>query len=186
MKKLAILCTALAVTIGGCKTEQSQSGQSTGSTPEPAKTVVVKAPNGRWFSNPLHCSGKLPISGTYDFSVADNTLTYIGIGDIGTWLDDSKNEQAKKAFSNTLSADGSCLGTASLADFEMVRFVGKVTEYWFAYSEKNQLLLRYNAGTVDIIVPFDIEKIKKLELQESDDVLMPLEEVAPTEAPKEG
>lgn len=185
MRKLAILCTALAVTIAGCKSEQPQSGQSASSAPEPANTAVVKAPNGRWFSNPLHCSGKLPISGSYDFSVAGNTLTYIGIGDIGTWLDDSQNEQAKKAFSATLTADGKCLGNASLTDFEMVRFVGKVTEYWFAYSEKNQLLLRYNAGTVDIIVPFDIDKIKKLELEESKDVLMPLEEVAPTETTKE-
>jgi hypothetical protein len=181
MKKLAILYTALAVTIAGCKTEQSKNGQTASVPLEPAKTVVIKAPNGRWFSNPLHCSGKLPISGTYDFSVADNTLTYIGIDDTGNWVDDSQNEQAKKAFSDALTAAGKCLGNASMTDFEMVRFLGKVTEYWFAYSEKNQLLLRYNAGTVDIIVPFDFEKIKKLELQESEDVLMPLEEVAPKE-----
>lgn len=181
MNKLAILCTAVAITLAGCKTEQvsNSAEQLTSSSPAESVVTVVKAPNGRWFSNPLHCSGKLPIAGTYDFSVEGNTLTYIGIADNGAWKDDSQNEQSRKAFTDILLAESKCLSNASISEFEMIKFVGKITEYWFGYSEKKNLLLRYNNGTVDIITPFDLEKIKLLQLEETSEVSMPIDEVSP-------
>lgn len=185
MKKIALLGLALALSLAGCKTDQNSHNttNSTDASVENSQTASVKAPDGRWFSNPLHCEGKLPVSGTYDFSVSGNTLTYIGIGDNGAWVVDSQNDSARKAFEEKLGTETKCLGEISLSEFQLIKFVGKVTEYAFAYSEKSNLLLRYNGGLVEIIVPFDVEKIKALQLEDNTDVLMPLESATTEDAP---
>lgn len=185
MKKIAMLCTMIVVCLSGCKSDQisrSKDNSQPSSKPNPPHSVVT-VPNGRWFSNPLHCRGKIPISGTYDFSILNSTLTYMGITDNGTWKDDGQNEQAVKAFSDLLVAESTCLANASMPDFQMVKFVGKITEYWFAYSAKNNLLLRYNSGSVDIIVPFEVDKIKLLQLEDNTDASLPIDELSQSVEP---
>lgn len=173
MKPLTLIALAISICLVGCNKQVSEphvsdTKKSVKSTPTTEQVLASEAiPNGRWIHNPLHCQNELPVIGPYDFEVANNSIKYIGVTEKGTWYED-KSQEAEVAFANFLEQNESCLN-ANISDFTLVRFDGISTDYTLAYSAAEKIILRLKDDDVQLIVPFEIDKIKKLQIVDNSD-----------------
>lgn len=175
MKKSAFLFVVTTLSLAGCgkneDTSKVTTGSTSGSEAVQSAAITATAPNGRWFHNQLHCKNELPLIGPYDFSVRENELVYLGIADKGQWTVDA-SEDKKKSYQEFISANESCI-QANIDDFELLSFKGETTTYSFAYSNQKNLMLRYIDGGIELIVPFDVEQIKKLSIIDNTEDSLP-------------
>lgn len=181
MKKISLALACALIAISGCKNDSGSGVSSeTEAVKGPDKEVLLNVdllPNGRWFYNPLYCSNELPVVGPYDFTVSGNDLTYIGITDHGQWQRDDSNSAAKNSFKEFLVSKNDCL-KADIGEFVLMKYVGQTTSYTFGYSDSNKIMLRFVDGNTELIVPFDVEAIKKLTIVDNTERSMP-DDVAP-------
>jgi hypothetical protein len=173
MKTLPLIAIAISICLTGCnkqvdKTQVSESATKTEPTKVASKVLPAEnVPDGRWIHNPLHCQDELPIIGPYDFEVASNSIKFIGITDKGTWYEDN-NAEATAAFTDFLAENEPCLN-AQIGNFKLMRFEGASYQYTLAYAGNEKLMLRLKGDKVQLIVPFDIESIKKLQIIDNSD-----------------
>lgn len=173
MKRSTVLVAMVSIALMGCGQEQSKDNFKDEVINVASKEValVIGAPNGRWFHNQLHCSNELPLLGPYDFTIQENEVVFLGIADHGEWSLD-QNSDAKKSYTEFLALNAECF-QAGIDDFQLIRFTGKSAGYSFAYSKQKNLMLRYINGQIELIVPFDLEKIKKLAIVDNTEESQP-------------
>lgn len=173
MKFFKFSILALTALLVGCNSHEDAKADGTITTSQHHKASLSNVlpldeiPIGRWFHNPKHCQNELPIVGPYDFNVTGNEITFIGLKDSGTWFKDD-NKAAIEAFISFISKNESCV-TVGMNSFNFIRFTGEASSYTLAYAQEQEIMLRYKNGEVEIIVPFNVDNLKKLKIVDNSD-----------------
>ncbi len=121
-------------------------------------------PIGRWFHNPMHCEGKLPLNGPYDFTVDKTGIKYLGIQNKGKWLTAMPllNTELLETF---LANEGNCINVDK-NKLVYLQYDSKGIDYSLIHEPIANYLFRISDDSIQLLVPFNKESIAKLTIIE--------------------